>query len=143
MGELAHSLHPLAPEGGQHVLVVEDDSSIRQTVAFVLDVAGYSVHEAPNGRFAMQQLHISTDRLVVVTDWLMPGMDGRQLLEAVAVQEELATRHVYILMTAFVQRLPPDFAALLAQLQVMVIAKPFDIDTLLAAVAQAATRLNP
>ena len=125
----------------QRVLVVEDDVYIRESLAHLLREEGYTVYEAPDGRPALERLHRSTERMVVLLDLNMPGMDGRQLLEAVAAHDVLATRHAFILVTANERTLPLVFATLLAQLRVSVIAKPFDIDTVLAAVAQAAARL--
>lgn len=125
----------------QHVLIVEDDLSLRLTLRAFLEEEGYGVFEAPDGRPALERLHASSQRLVVLLDMHMPGMDGRQVLEAVAAHDLLATRHAYVMMTANAHTLPLPFAMLLTQLDVPVIAKPFDLDTLLAAIAAAAQRL--
>lgn len=139
---------PISGQEQQHVLVVEDDAHVRQALALLLRVAGYTVDEAHDGGPALQRLRESLgeagerhERLVVLVDWWMPGMNGRQLLEAVAADEVLATRHAYILMTAYVRRFSPDFAAFLQRMHVSVIAKPFGLDTLLYAVVQATARL--
>lgn len=124
-----------------HVLIVEDDEPLRQTLRLLLEGEGYGVSEAPDGRPALERLHTSPQRLVVLLDVQMPGMDGRQVMEAVAAHDMLATRHTYILMTANAHTLPLPFAILLTQLGVPVLAKPFDVDRLLATVAQAAQRI--
>lgn len=125
-----------------HVLIVEDDAPLRQTLRSLLEDEGHSVFEAPDGSPALERLQASPQRLVVLLDVQMPGMDGRQVLEAVAAHDLLATRHAYVLMTANASTLPLPFASLLTQLNVPVLAKPFDLDRLLATVAEAAQRIT-
>lgn len=127
----------------QQVLVVEDDDAIRETVVDLLRDAGYVVDAVPDGRPALTRLRKSKERLVGLLDLNMPGLDGEAVLQAVAAHDVLATRHAFILMTANQRTLSRDFALLLTQLRVSVIAKPFDIDHLLEMVAQAAARLSP
>jgi CheY-like chemotaxis protein len=79
---------------------------------------------------------------VVVLDMWMPGMDARHVLEAVAADLTLGTRHAYLLLTAqHSSTLPLAFANLLSKLNVPIVGKPFDIDELLDAVAAVAARL--
>lgn len=137
--------HVARPRDAQTVLVVEDDSEIRLSIASILGEEGYLVEEAPDGRPALRLLRASRKPLVVLLDLNMPRMDGKALLQAIADDpfDNLATRHAFILLTARDQRtLPLDFAALLTQLRVTFIAKPFDINNLLDAVAAATTRLT-
>jgi len=129
------------PVTGQHVLVVEDDTDIRMTLVDLLREAGYVVDQVPDGKPALQRLHNSAARLVVILDWNMPGMDGKAVLQPVAAHDILAARHAYILLTSNERTLPLDFALLLTRLRAAVIAKPFNINTLLTAVAHAAARL--
>jgi CheY-like chemotaxis protein len=126
----------------QEVLVVEDDDAIRRAVRLTLEDEGYEVYEAPDGKPALERLQNSQNPMVVVLDLIMPGMDGRQVLEAVAGHDALATRHAYILVTANAKTLPLSFATLLTDLRVPVIAKPFDLDKLVDIVAEAAQRLT-
>lgn len=145
MGLPAHpshqAQHPLTPGIGQQVLVVEDDKDIRETVAELLHSEGYTVFEAPNGKPGLARLKKSSERMVVVLDLQMPGMDGREMLEAVAAHPGLADRHAFVLVTANQRTLPLSFVMLLTQMRVAVVAKPFDVEELLDAVAQAAARL--
>lgn len=124
----------------RHVLVVEDDRDIRDAVVFLLRDAGYTVYEASDGKPAIERLHAAQERLVVVLDMVMPGLDGVAVLRAVAAHDALATRHAFILMSANEEKLPPP--TLVTQVQAVVVLKPFDIDTLLAAVDEAAARLE-
>ena len=62
------------------ILVVEDDVSLREAIVDTLDLAGYCVIPADNGRMALQ---IIEDKPVamVISDVQMPKMDGHQLLK--------------------------------------------------------------
>ncbi len=59
----------------QHILVVDDDPMIRETVAEILDFEGYSIETAANGREALQAMEQSPPSLVLL-DMRMPILDG-------------------------------------------------------------------
>jgi CheY-like chemotaxis protein len=128
--------------GKQQVLVVDDDQDIRDSLRVILEDAGYVVYEAPDGEPALQRLHESQARMVVLVDLNMPGMDGRQLLHAVAQHDTLATQHAYVVVTANEETVPLALGHLLTNLGASILGKPFDLDTLLATVRQAASRLD-
>ena len=124
------------------VLIVEDDEEVRALVAECLRDEGYTVYEAPDGKPALERLRTHPAGLVVILDLWMPGMDGFAVLQAVAEESPLATRHAFILFSATAKTLPPKVTEILKRLRVTVVSKPFDLDELLAAVQQAATRLR-
>ena len=62
----------------EHILVADDDAVIREGLRRVLGMAGYQVETQPNGRLAMDRLQESSFDLLI-TDWVMPGIDGREL----------------------------------------------------------------
>ena len=64
----------------QHVLVVEDDADIRQTLVELLDEAGYVVAAISDGKPALTRLHTSKERLVVLLDLKLPRVDGIEVL---------------------------------------------------------------
>src|SRR6202453_411201 len=64
------------------VLVVEDNDLERQITVETLREEGFLVDEAPNGKRAMEQLALGSFD-VVLTDLMMPGMTGEELLAAV------------------------------------------------------------
>jgi PAS domain S-box-containing protein len=69
----------VAPRGGRAVLV-EDEDIVRQLVARVLTDAGFEVLQARHGREALDRLGETQGRVdVVVSDIVMPVMDGREL----------------------------------------------------------------
>jgi len=126
----------------QSVLVVEDDADIRTAMALLLQDEGYHIDEVPDGKPALERLLVSHERIVVLLDMNMPGMDGLAVLEAVAAHEHLARHHAFVLVTALSGKtLPLKLANLLVDLHIPILAKPFDIDTLLTAVQQAELRL--
>jgi two-component system response regulator MprA len=57
------------------VLVVDDDAAVRDSVADVLEVEGYEVHTARDGKQALIAV-VDTEPDLVVLDVLMPGLDG-------------------------------------------------------------------
>jgi len=62
------------------VLVVDDDADQRQTLARLIAALGYVTETAADGQEALQKLG-SFPAHVLVTDLMMPRMDGHQLLE--------------------------------------------------------------
>lgn len=72
----------MAAGGCESILLVEDDSNLRALIARVLKSRGYTVYVADSGVAA---LIIASDPALlldaVLTDVVMPGMNGRQLVE--------------------------------------------------------------
>ena len=124
------------------ILVVEDDAMMRQTLRAALEDAGHAVAEAPDGQRGLDLLCAAPAPLVVLLDHLMPVLDGEGVLERVAAGGEELRRHAYVLMTGAADHLSPRLAVLVGELNVPVVAKPFSLDALLAAVAAAARRLG-
>jgi CheY-like chemotaxis protein len=70
-----------APGTGD-VLVVEDDAHVRRIVVETLSSRGYTVTEAANGREALEATASRAHApALVVTDVIMPGMAGRELVQ--------------------------------------------------------------
>lgn len=66
----------------ESILLVEDDASLRRTVAEFLDAYGYHVIPAPDAQHALEVLQSEAVDLVV-TDMMMPGMHGDELLKQI------------------------------------------------------------
>ena len=64
------------------VLVIDDDTDIRELVRDLLRRSGYLVAEASNGREGLRSLHSWRPDLVVL-DVSMPGLDGWETLERI------------------------------------------------------------
>ena len=72
---------PEAVGRGETILVVEDNEVVRQTISAVLREAGYRVVEASSGGQALELSKELGDQLaLLITDWVMPGMNGLELL---------------------------------------------------------------
>ncbi|HVU23580.1 MAG TPA: response regulator [Opitutus sp.] len=61
------------------ILVVEDEAAFRDLLSRYLELAGYTVMAAPDGRTALKLLAAHGARLLV-TDLFMPDTDGIELL---------------------------------------------------------------
>ncbi|HYE39663.1 MAG TPA: response regulator, partial [Ramlibacter sp.] len=78
------------------VLVVEDDDAIRNNIARLLKLEGYTVHVATTGAEGLRQARALRPG-VVISDINMPGMDGFALVEALRTDAALATTPVMLL----------------------------------------------
>jgi PAS domain S-box-containing protein len=75
------------PKGKGTVLVVEDDAPVRETVARTLRGNGYEVLTAVDGLHALELHPDDVARLnLVVSDVMMPGANGRQVVERLREQ---------------------------------------------------------
>ncbi len=97
MVDLSRVDKPLGPLHGYHLMVVDDDTAVRESVVEILINAGASVDSATNGREALQRLENSVYDLVL-SDVVMPEMDGYELLMAA---RKLCPNTQVVLMTAF------------------------------------------
>jgi DNA-binding response OmpR family regulator len=66
--------------GRAKILIVEDDSDVRRLFAIGLNQRGFEVKLAANGADAVERIR-SEKPDVVLLDWLMPLMDGGQMLD--------------------------------------------------------------
>src|SRR4029077_284359 len=64
----------------EHILVVDDEEAIREVVSTMLESRGYSCTAVSNGRAAQESVRKQTPDLVL-SDMIMPEMDGIQLLD--------------------------------------------------------------
>src|ERR1041385_154356 len=67
------------------VLVVDDEESQRTALASMVALWGYSVETAADGQEALEKL-ASFGAHVIVTDLMMPRMDGNELLRRLKAQ---------------------------------------------------------
>jgi two-component system, cell cycle sensor histidine kinase and response regulator CckA len=71
--------------GGETVLVVEDDEHVRSLVARSLKTCGYKILVASHGEEALSLARATQDKIhLLLTDVVMPGINGRQLSERLA-----------------------------------------------------------
>ena len=78
----AEATSPQVQRGSETILLVEDEEAVRVLLQDILEVEGYTVLVAPNGHEA---LHACEQRggpiHLLLTDVVMPGMSGRELVE--------------------------------------------------------------
>ncbi|MBI3892130.1 MAG: PAS domain S-box protein [Candidatus Wallbacteria bacterium] len=76
---------PEGLRGTETILIVEDDSALRQLARRILEQAGYTVLEACCGEEALSLLRSHEGPMhLLLSDVVMPGMSGRQIAEQVA-----------------------------------------------------------
>ena len=80
------------------ILVVEDESAVRELLAATLIGAGYDVIEAANGSQA-QQLVSDRDPALILLDWMLPGMSGLEFAKWMKRDERLSEIPI-IMLTA-------------------------------------------
>lgn len=84
------------------ILLVEDDNSLRENVAELLELSGFEVSTASNGKIAVQKA-IKEHPDLVLCDIMMPEMDGYEVLEQLSSFE--ATRYIpFIFISAKTER---------------------------------------
>jgi signal transduction histidine kinase len=109
------------------VLLVEDDARVRASTAAALLELGYTVIEAAGGDEALQKLGENPAIALMLTDIVMPGMNGRQLAEQ-ARRQSLSLKVVF--MTGFTRNAVVHNGVL--DHDVHFIAKPFTLEQLAA-----------
>jgi PAS domain S-box-containing protein len=73
--------------GGETILLVEDQEAVRDFLRAVLEDCGYKVVEAGNGAEALIAAAAHADEIrLLVTDVIMPGMNGRELAERLILE---------------------------------------------------------
>jgi len=69
------------PDTQKHLLLVEDEASLRQAIAEQLGDRGYQVEQAGSGEEAIARLaDFAFD--IIITDLRLPGVDGSAVVEA-------------------------------------------------------------
>jgi DNA-binding response OmpR family regulator len=116
-----------------HILIVDDDPAIRDVVSDILEMSDYCVKTACNGAEALDR--IRDDRpSAVLLDLMMPVMDGWEFLREYKVEASLAPVPVVIMSAA------QDASHAVDELGAQAfLAKPFEIETILAIVGRVAT----
>jgi CheY-like chemotaxis protein len=81
------------------VLVVDDEVGIANLLADVLSDEGHRVLVAVNGHEALKRVEEERPALVI-TDFMMPVMDGAQLIRALADHSDLKEVPVFLMSSA-------------------------------------------
>lgn len=102
---MAHSAHPRIEsvpaepaKPAPVILLVDDDDITRTSLAARLKRLGYWVIEAGDGDAGLSATRAHRPDLIIL-DWMMPGLDGPSVCEAIRADPDLKSSHV-VLMTA-------------------------------------------
>lgn len=110
------------------ILLIDDDADVRMMLRDFLEEAGFVVHTAREGQHALQVLERINPPDLILLDYKMPVMDGRQFLSMQKRIPKLQTIPVIILSAA-----TREWSG--AHLEVEeVLTKPIDLEVLLNAV---------
>ena len=114
------------PTGVKTILVVDDDDSTVELLAQLLELEGYAVLTASNGKEALESASRTVPGLIV-TDQMMPIMTGAELFRALKSSPRLRQVPVILITSA-----PPAAARDLHWAEL--IRKPLDLEALLRSV---------
>ena len=103
------------------VLVIDDEEDVREALRDLLELHGYKVLAAPNGREALEILRREGQPGFVLLDLIMPVMNGWEFLDELSRDAELS-RIPLSITTSAPEQAPRDRD---------VMPKPIDIDALL------------
>lgn len=109
------------------VLVVDDDSDLRDTICDVLEAEGHTSRAARNGEEALALLRREADIHLVLLDLMMPIMNGWEFRECQLADAALARIPVVVMTAAADLTRSPIAAA-------QILPKPVTVKALLAAV---------
>ncbi|MGZ3847875.1 MAG: response regulator [Flavisolibacter sp.] len=115
---------------GKKILVIDDNTDIRENTAEILELAGYKTFTAENGKRGVE-LAVKEKPSVIVCDIMMPELDGYGVLHL--LRKNADTQHIqFIFLTAKTER--SDFRKGMEMGADDYITKPFEDIELLNAV---------
>lgn len=115
------------------IMVVEDTHEIRELLEATLRFQGYSVVSAQDGEQALEKISKQPPELII-TDLLMPNMDGYALLYRLHGDPETSSIPILVLSATYVTKEDKEFALTLGAQEFM--EKPFDISEFLLKVGE-------
>ena len=111
------------------VFIIEDDLDTREMLGRFLELEGYQVESAENGKLALERLGSGVRACVILLDLMMPVMDGWQFRREQVRNAALADIPVIVVSAAGRERIQKiDANAYLS--------KPVDLEELLGCVTQ-------
>lgn len=110
------------------VLIVEDDDVIRETLKTALELEGYGVAAAANGKEGLDVLSKIAQPCLILLDLMMPIMNGWQFAEALQTDTNLAKIPIVVFSAYEVKDRPIKVRNILK--------KPVSIPTLLGTVKE-------
>ena len=113
------------------VLVVDDELAILEMLDRLLTKRGYRVETASSGAEAVERIALGHDYDVILLDIFMPGQEGKVTYEKIiGLRPDLTKRIIFITGDMTV----PDTQAFLERTDASYVAKPFNLDELIATI---------
>ena len=112
-----------------HILIVEDDTDVREALCDALTLEGYEVVWAENGEEALRYLYTGARPCLILLDLMMPVMDGWTFRQTMLTDPILAAIPVVVMTAAGPQRA----ATISAQI---ILHKPLQMDTVVGVVQE-------
>ncbi len=119
---------------GRTILLIDDDTMARRTLAGLLNRMGYRVYEAEDGTEGLASAQSLRPDLIV-SDFRMPGMSGAELLQALRDLPE-TEKTPFIMISGYIDHLPDSTTA---QPDVL-LTKPVTFERLATAIYSALSR---
>jgi hypothetical protein len=134
----AASAPPLNAAGARRILVVDDEPGVRSVVCRMLERAGFEAVQTDSGAAALAALERADVPFdLLLTDLVMPGMHGRELIARV---RRARPAMPVVCMTGYAG--DPDAAEVRTLEAGAILTKPFSVEALLRALADAWARAN-
>jgi CheY-like chemotaxis protein len=94
-----------ATEAPEHILVVEDDRELRDSLCEALRMEGYTVVCVEHGAAALRHLQTGARPCVILLDLMMPIMDGWTFRKTLLADQDLAAIPIIVMTAATPARL--------------------------------------
>ena len=116
------------------ILVVDDELAILEMLDRLLTKRGYRVETASSGAEAVERIALGHNYDVILLDIFMPGQEGKATYEKIiGLRPDLTRRIIFITGDMTV----PDTQAFLERTNASYVAKPFNMDELIAMIQAA------
>ncbi len=113
-------------------MVIDDDSGVSNLLSIILNDNGYAVITAPNGKSALNTLKNCPLPSLILTDYCMPLLNGKEFTECIYAHSKFKDVPVVIITGSLIEELTlpttPNFKG--------VIQKPFQVGTILDVVGE-------
>ena len=116
----------------KNILLVDDDSAIRESLGDIFQDKGYEIDFAANGIIALEMFK-KKEYPLVIADLVMPGLDGKKLLDE--IKKIKPETHV-IVITGY--RIIGKMLESFRKDIVCILEKPLDLDSLISYVEKLA-----
>lgn len=105
---------------------MEDDPDVAKTLSLVLSIERYRVETVGDGETALAKCKSDVGYDLIITDFLMPGMDGLELARLI---KERSPHTPVVLFTAYLEALSSNEKGRLQNIDAL-LGKPFSLEQL-------------